>query len=367
VSMSKDQLLIVVRNITGRKEAEEALRASEKKYKQLVDLAQEGIWMIDAESITTFANPRLAEMLGYTVDEMIGKPVLSFVGEDKAELLRHEIDVRKKGLRRILDMEFQKKDGTYICTQLGTVSIIGKDGEYQGGLAVVTDISDRKRGERALEAVNQKLNLLGHVTRHDALNQLAVLMGWLGIVQETVTEPPASVHLAAIKRAALAIQKELEFTADYESVGMKSPIWVDVDRACKQGISVLDLEGVAVTIELNRVEVLADQMLDKVFHNLADNSMRHGKKVTKIWVHYEESENGLTVIYEDDGVGVAQADKETIFRRGEGKHTGYGLDLVKGILGITRIKIKETGAPGKGARFELLVNPSNYRIVRQDG
>jgi len=367
VPMSKDRLLVVVRNITGRKEAEEALRSSEKKYKQLVDLAQEGIWMMDAKSITTFANPRLAEMLGYTVDEMIGKPVFHFVDEGKVELLRQEIDTRKKGLKRNLEMEFRRKDGTSTCAHIGFVSIIGKDGEYQGGLAVVTDISDRKRNERALEAVNQKLTLLGHVTRHDTLNQLAVLMGWLGIVQETVTEPPASEHLAAIEKAALAIQKELEFTADYESVGVEKPIWVDVDRACKQGVSVLNPEGVVVTIDLNGVEVLADQMLDKVFHNLADNSMRHGKKVTKIWVHYEESKNGLTVIYEDDGGGVAQADKEKIFQRGAGMHTGYGLDLIKGILGITRIKIRETGTPGKGARFEMSVIPGNYRIVRQHG
>jgi signal transduction histidine kinase len=144
-------------------------------------------------------------------------------------------------------------------------------------------------------------------------------------------------------------------------------MWVDVDHACKQGISTLNIEGIVVTIDLDGVEVLADQMFDKVFHNLADNSMRHGKKVTKIWVHYDDSKDGLTLIYEDDGVGIAKADKERIFQRGEGKHTGYGLDLIKGILGITHIKISETGTPGKGARFELFVTPDNYRIAPKNG
>jgi signal transduction histidine kinase len=156
----------------------------------------------------------------------------------------------------------------------------------------------------------------------------------------------------------------LEFTADYESIGVEKPIWIEIERACKEGISALSHEGIVMTVSLDRVEVLADQMLDKVFSNLVDNSIRHGKKVTNIRVHYEESKKGLTVIYEDDGVGIAQADKEAIFRRGEGKHTGYGLDLVKGILGITAINIRETGIPGKGTRFELLVPPGNYRIVR---
>lgn len=361
--MAKDRLMVVVRNITDRKKAEEALRSSERKYKQLVDLAQEGIWMIDAKSVTTFANPRLAEMLGYNVEEMVGRPVFDFIDERNVERLRHEIEIRKTGLKRDLEMEFRRKDGNHICAHLGAVSLLGKEGEYLGGLAVVTDISDRKRNERALESANQKLNLLGHVTRHDSLNQLSVLMGWLGVVQETVKEPPISDHLAAMKKAALAIQKELEFTADYESVGVDNPVWLDVNRACKQGLMALNLEGVSVAIDLDGIEILADPMLDKVFHNLVDNSMRHGKKVTKIRIHSQVTKDGLTLIYEDDGVGVPLADKERVFFRGEGKHTGYGLDLIKGILDITSIKIRETGTPGKGARFELLVNPGNYRTV----
>jgi PAS domain S-box-containing protein len=354
-------------DITERKLAEEMLRTSEERYRQLVDLAQEGIMVTDAEAIIQFANPRMVDMLGYHADEVVGKPAFQFMNEQASELARRKFEDRKRGLTGRYELDFLRKDGALVRTNIGVTPIKDKDGGFLGSLAVVTDITDRKRYEETLKLANQKLNLLGRVTRHDALNQMAVLMGWLQIVQVTVTEPPASEHLAAILKAALAIQKDLEFTADYESVGGNNPIWVDVDRACRQGVSVLNLEGIIVTIDLDGVEVLADQMLDKVFHNLADNSMRHGKKVTKIWVGYEESKDGLTLTYEDDGVGIAKVDKERVFGRGEGMHTGHGLDLIKGILDITHIKISETGTPGKGARFELFVTPGNYRIAPKNG
>ncbi len=352
-------------DITDRKLAEEMLRTSEEKYRQLVDLAQEGILMTDADAVIRFANPRMVDMLGYRADEMVGKSVFQFMNEQASELAGRKFEDRKRrGLTDRYELDFLRKDAALVRTCLGVTPIKDKDGGFSGSLAVVTDVTDRKRYEEALEVANQKLNLLGHVTRHDSINQLSVLMGWLEIVQETVTEPPASEHLAAAHKAALAIQKELEFTADYESAGAESPKWVNLDKACKQGISDLIPEGIVVTISLDGVEVIADQMVDKVFHNLADNSVRHGKHVTKIWVHYEESKNGLTVIYEDDGAGIAQADKETLFQQCEGKRTGHGLHFVKGILGITCITIRETSTPGKGARFELFVTPDNYRIVR---
>ncbi len=232
-------------------------------------------------------------------------------------------------------------------------------------LVVVRDITSRKKDESELKAVNDKLSLLGHVTRHDTLNQLAVLMGWLDIAREQIGEPTTAEQLSKAKKAALAIQRDLEFTADYQSVGVENPVWVDLDRACRQGFSDLDAKGVAISIKLKGVEVYADPMLAKVFHNLADNSLRHGEKVTKIGVRFEDQTDGLRIIYEDDGVGIEDSDKERIFERGSGRHTGYGLHLIKGILGITNIAVKEIGNVGEGARFELLVKPGNYRTTEK--
>jgi signal transduction histidine kinase len=109
------------------------------------------------------------------------------------------------------------------------------------------------------------------------------------------------------------------------------------------------------------VEVFADPMLQKVFFNLFDNSLRHGGHVRNLQVTCQEREGGLKILWEDDGVGIPDEEKERVFERGYGKNTGLGLFLVREILGITGITIRETGTPGKNAIFEMSVPRGVYR------
>jgi len=117
-----------------------------------------------------------------------------------------------------------------------------------------------------------------------------------------------------------------------------------------------------LSVDLAGVQVFADSMLEKVFHNLVENALRHGEKVKSISISARETKEGLTIICEDDGVGIPADDKEKVFLRGFGKNSGLGLYLVREVLGITDMRIRETGVPGKGARFEVLVPVGNYRI-----
>ncbi len=103
-------------------------------------------------------------------------------------------------------------------------------------------------------------------------------------------------------------------------------------------------------------------MLEKVFHNLVDNSLRHGGSVTAIRFGTIRDEKGLTITYEDNGCGIPPEDKNMIFERGCGKNTGLGLFLAREILGITGITITETGTVGTGVRFEIQVPENAYRM-----
>jgi signal transduction histidine kinase len=94
-----------------------------------------------------------------------------------------------------------------------------------------------------------------------------------------------------------------------------------------------------------------------------DNAVRHGGKITTIRFYPEESDGNYCVICDDDGEGVAAQEKEKIFERGFGKNTGMGLFLVREILKITGMTIRETGEPGKGARFEIMVPKEAYRLA----
>ena len=111
---------------------------------------------------------------------------------------------------------------------------------------------------------------------------------------------------------------------------------------------------------------LADFLLEKVFYTLLENTLRHGEKVTEIHVSCRELDDGLMILYEDNGAGVPKEHKEDIFNHKYFRHTGFGLFLSRTILSITGITISETGIPGTGARFEILVPKGAYRLLPQE-
>ena len=112
-------------------------------------------------------------------------------------------------------------------------------------------------------------------------------------------------------------------------------------------------------------EVFADPLVVKVFYNLMDNAVRYGGQITTIRFSEEEHDGYHAVVCEDDGVGIPVEEKEKIFERGFGKNTGLGLFLSREILAITGITIRETGEPGRGARFEIVVPKGMYRSCRE--
>jgi signal transduction histidine kinase len=99
-----------------------------------------------------------------------------------------------------------------------------------------------------------------------------------------------------------------------------------------------------------------------VFYNLMENTLRHGEHATEIRIYYHDEENGLVVVYEDNGKGIMDFEKALIFKRGYGKNTGFGLFLIHEILSITGMTIIESGIWGEGARFEITVPKGNYRL-----
>jgi signal transduction histidine kinase len=110
-------------------------------------------------------------------------------------------------------------------------------------------------------------------------------------------------------------------------------------------------------------EVFTDPLIVKVFFNLIDNALRHGSRITTIRFSSEARDRDLIIICEDDGAGIAMPEKEKIFERGFGKNTGFGLAISRDILDITGITIRETGEPGRGARFEITVPQGMWRII----
>jgi PAS domain-containing protein/two-component sensor histidine kinase len=261
-----------------------------------------------------------------------------------------------------LELELVRPDGSIRWTNgIGGVKRDEK-GKVIGLHGILQDITERRRVEEALRKANKKLNLLGSVTRHDAINQLSVVFAWLEIAKEVAArDEPVHEHLARVGEAAKMIRRQLEFTADYQEIGVKRPEWMDLADAVNRGVEGLRKGKMSLNIDVAGVQVFADTMLEKVFYNLVENALRHGEKVKSISISARETKEGLTIVCEDDGIGIPADDKEKVFLRGFGKNTGFGLYMVREVLDITGIRVRETGVPGKGARFEMLVPAGNYR------
>ncbi|MCT7949572.1 PAS domain S-box protein [Ancylothrix sp. C2] len=150
---------VVLRDITVRKQAEEALRKSEERYRQMVETAIEGIWLIDEDNKTSFVNQRMAEMLGYGVDEMMGKSLFEFMDAEGLAIAHRNIERRKNNIKEQHDFKFIRKDGKSVYAIVSTNPFLDDAGHYCGALAMITDITDRKMAENALENLNEELQI----------------------------------------------------------------------------------------------------------------------------------------------------------------------------------------------------------------
>ncbi len=150
----------IIQDITEKKVAEEKLKESEENYRFLVENAQEGIWTIDTNAKTTYTNERMAEMLGYTVDEMLGKQLFDFMDEQSVTHAKQQLELRRQGVKQTYLRDFIRKDGNNITTSLETAPILNKEGKYLGAIACVIDITEHKKAEEKLKESEEKFRTI---------------------------------------------------------------------------------------------------------------------------------------------------------------------------------------------------------------
>ncbi|MEO8902286.1 MAG: PAS domain S-box protein [Polyangiaceae bacterium] len=136
-------------DVTSRQTAESALRASEARYRRIVENTSEGVWMYDASGVTTFMNARMAQMLGWTVEDAIGQPVFRFMDEAARVLARARAVRRAAGESERGEFKLKRRDGTALWVTLHADPLFDPKGQYEGSLALVTDATEYRRGEEA--------------------------------------------------------------------------------------------------------------------------------------------------------------------------------------------------------------------------
>ncbi|MCP1661400.1 MAG: PAS domain S-box protein [Methanocalculus sp. MSAO_Arc1] len=269
-------------------------------------------------------------------------------------------------------------DGTPRVQQTSIIRYPGGDPDTVSALIIIEDVTEldqeirsarnmrdqalrlageRKAAEESLEQLNAKLHLLSSVTRHDILNKVMVIDGFLGFAEEMATDPTLAEYLEHVRAAAMIIQNILLFNREYEKIGQSDPAWLSIEAQVQE----IEPGDIPVSCDCPGISVHADPMLRKVFSNLYDNTLRHADGATHVRVACQRTGSGLVITWEDDGPGIPDDDKADVFNRGFGRNTGLGLFLIREILSITGIAISETGTPGEGVRFELLVPEGGFR------
>ena len=353
--------LILLKDITREREAEMALLEINELYKRTINAINDGIWEWDILTGRTFFSPVYYTMLGYEPGEFEGsyEAFLSLIHPEERGEIEKEIGRRiREGDTYALEFRALRKNGgvTWLLAR-GMVVERDDEGRPLRALGTHTDISTRKQSEEALRLANRKLQLLSSITRHDILNKIMVIQGYLDFAGDLSEDPELKGHLGKVNDAASFIEKQIAFTREYEQLGVKEPIWIPVHNMV-EGIRSGDI---AVACDCAGYSIYCDPMIEKVFYNLMDNTIRHAEGATTVTISCTPVENALLITWEDDGPGIPDDKKERIFMRGFGKNTGFGLFIIREILSITGINITETGVYGEGARFEILVPPEGYR------
>ena len=352
----------IVRDITGRKRAEEALRESEAKYRTLVENIPEKIFVKNTSLAYVSCNEHYARDLGITPESIAGKTDFDFYPRDLAEKYRaDDRAVMESGEIRAIEERYVVDGKEFLVSTIKT-PLRNDAGNVSGILGIFHDITERKMAQDALDRATKKLGLLNSITFSDIQNAIFSLAGYFEL--EKTGEPGERLQQYLDKEIEIirTITESLKFAKNYQNLGLKPPAWQNVGEAFLFGISHLDISDISRKLSVEGLEIYADPLLENVFFTLAENILLHGKTATEISFRYQESEEGLTLFFEDNGEGIHPDLKEKIFDRRNEERKGMGLFLVREILSVTGITIRETGEPGKGARFEISVPKGAYRF-----
>ena len=312
-----------------RKQAEESLQKSEAKYRRIVDTSYEGIWMIDSQTRTDFVNQRISQMLGYPAEEILGRSIFDFMDlvdgiadKEKLEWFKGEESDLKEGRLRC-------QDGSYIWTLISARAILNEQGECLGAIAMLTDITDRKRTEserdRLLqleqkaraeaEAANRIKDEFLAVLSHELRSPLNPILGWAKLLQSRkFDEASLNKALKTIERNAKLQAQLIEDLLDVSRIlqGKLSlnMIPVDLVSTIEAAMETVHLAAEAKSIHIEMMldpqgKVLGDSVrLQQVIWNLLSNAVKFTPIGGKVNVRLERIEAQAQITVSDTGKGI---------------------------------------------------------------
>jgi len=353
--------LISLVDITEKKKIEKIVAVQKERYKKLFQQSIDGIVIHNSEGRIFNANSEALKIFGMNLRDLKNTSLLSIIPEEFHERFKNAINNEiKKGQTYGIEAWIEPERRDHIDLEIRSTIVDEKTNVI---LSIIRDITTRKKNEKALEMASKKLNLLSSITRHDILNHIMVARINLEFALEDEKDEDVKEFISKSTTAIDTIQRQIEFSRDYQDMGGNPPKWHNLEEIVGSGTKSQHLPpGITVLKKIKGVKIFADPMLEKVISNLIGNTIMHGGDVSTISISIEEGEQNYHLIYEDNGKGIPEKDKMKIFRPGFGRNQGFGLYLVAEILSITGASITEKGSENKGVRFEMLFPKQDVRF-----
>jgi PAS domain S-box-containing protein len=354
---------VIIRGLNERKHFEKAILESQQKFRGLFMGNPEAAAYLGSDCRVLDINPRFEMLFGYSLEEIKGKHVNDAIVPKSLVDEAESLDKRALDGYVYYNTERRRKDGSLVPVAVSAAPILVED-KPSGIVVMYKDISDLKMAERKLETMNEKLQVVGGLTRHDVRNKLSVISGNAYLLKKQLAgDNGVQEKLKDMETAVQQVTRIFEFAKAYESLGVEELIYVDLGKTVDEAVGLFqNLKDVRLANKCHGLTILADSLLRQMFYNLIENSLKHGQKTSKIEVNYEKaSQDELRVYYEDDGVGIPETVKLCLFKEGStaGKGIGYGLFLIKKMTEAYGWGLQETGLPDKGVRFVITIPKLN--------
>ncbi len=374
--LSRMAMLIIIGGIVAM--LARNLAQSEQQLHDIIEFLPDATFAIDKEGKIIAWNRAVEEMTGRKKTDMLGRgnaeyslafyegrrPMLIgliVTGEEKIE--EKYPAIRRKSQRfesEVFLQQFHEGRGAHV--RFSATALMDAQGNVTGAIESIRDITDQIMTRAALENASNRLNTLSGILRHDLSRKLAVLYGHLRLGVMKFNDPEVISFIAGIKEATNGIMRQIEISREYRDIGATPPAWIPVQEAFGTAVGRIDIDKVVFHAWTGRLEVFSDLHLPTAFYHILHNSFKTETGATKIIATYHIRPEGCVIIIEDNGTGIPDKQKETLFIQREDSY-GRGLFLAHEIVSITGITIRETGDYGQGARFEILVPSEGYRIM----
>jgi PAS domain S-box-containing protein len=348
---------------------------------QLLESVGQAVIAVDKENVVRYWNRGAAKLYGWSESDAVGKCLNDLVAESYPEEAYLVYSRLSAGETWSGEIQAQLRDGSVAPLIVNRYPVMVDNNEFIGFISIYTDITEQKALEYKLadyvdaladssekiNDLNDKLLVVGSLTRHDIRNKLSAFNGLMYLMKKKILDNPDALEkLAEMQKVLKQLLDILEFQKVYELVGSEQLTFVSVGSFFNEAVELLsDSKGLQIDFKCEGLEVLADSLLRQVIYNLIDNTLKYGEKATTIHLYCQKDHEDLLLIYEDNGQGISDEERQHLFEKGFGKGTGLGLYMIKRIVTTYGWLLEEKGAFGVGVRFVMKIPAGGYRFCPQ--